>query len=87
MGFQVTRNSLPIETVAVKGAVNPGISFSMNFLEWEAAIAAGATLAELLQIERGEFFPIWFREKIAAWHELHGQVNMHKQDAVNKKSK
>jgi len=54
------------------------------YTEWEAAIAAGATLTEILQWERGEVFPVWFKERVVAWFETHGLVEAHMTDAAQR---
>jgi hypothetical protein len=70
--------------VGVKGAVNPHISYSLHYAEWEAAIAAGASLDELFKLED---YPKIFRAKLIAWHSKHKAVEMHAQDAVSSKPK
>lgn len=74
----------------------------MNFLEWEAMIACGATMTEILEWERGstfiqefdektgkpkEKFPVWFKAKILAFHELSQLKEMHVQDAATPKKR
>lgn len=54
----------------------------MNFLEWEALWASGATLEERLDWERGEKFPNWFKAKVIAWYDLHRIVQRHMEDAA-----
>lgn len=68
----------------VKDAVDARISFSMGFLEWQAAVAAGATLDELLKWERREY-PKGFMAKVVAWYQYHGLVAMHQEDAARSK--
>ena len=72
--------------MGVKGAVDPHIEYSIQFSIWEAATAAGATLDELVKIERGEY-PSWFLARLVAWHQLHGLVAMHREDAARPKTK
>ena len=79
--FDVRRNGEPIEDVSVRDAVNPHISYAVHFSEWEAAIAAGATLDELQRLEQ---YPKEFRAKLIAWHGYHRAVEMHSQDAANR---
>jgi len=81
------RRGQPIEGAALKDAVDPQISYSMSFAEWEAAIAAGATLGELLEWDRGDEFPLQFKEKVLAWHMAHRQIAVHSSDAVNRARK
>lgn len=58
----------------------------MAFAEWEAAIAAGATLDELYKWETGGY-PKPFRARVIAWHNLHNLVEAHKNDAAAEKVK
>jgi hypothetical protein len=64
--------------------VDTGISYSTGFGEWESAIAAGATLDELYKWESNKY-PLWFKAKVVAWHNMHVMVELHSSDAVNKK--
>jgi hypothetical protein len=80
--FDVRRNGEPIKDVHIRDAVDPNISYSVHFSEWEAAIAAGATLDELQRLDQ---YPKQFRAKLIAWHGFHNAVAMHSQDAVNQK--
>lgn len=79
----MTRNGEPIETVAVREAVETGISYSQRFAEWEACIAAG------LDIERWEAggYPIALKAAALAWHRGHVQVALHSQDAAAAKAR
>jgi hypothetical protein len=52
---------------------------------WEAAIAAGATLDELEKLDRGDY-TVGFQARLLAWHSVHNQVEMHKQDAAARAS-
>lgn len=61
-----------------KNAVDPHISYSVHFSIWEAAIAAGASLDELMRLEE---YPKWFLAKLVAWYETHKMVELHSQDA------
>jgi len=70
--------------VGVRDSVNPHISYSVHFSEWEAAIAAGATLDELLKLEE---YPKKFRAKLIAWYGYHKLVELHAQDATAHKGK
>ena len=56
----------------------------MHFLEWEAAVAAGATVDELFRLEQ---YPTAFRAKLIAWFGAHNQVRMHQEDAAREKMK
>jgi hypothetical protein len=71
----------------------------MNFLEWQALHGWGVTLRDLYDWEMGAWnstdpnkdnrqpIPVWFKEKIVAWYELHNTVLMHQQEAVSKASR
>lgn len=61
-----------------------GISFSMEYLEWDAAIAAGATMDELESLPKRS--PA-FRAKLIAWNEAHNLIAMHQDDAARQKAK
>lgn len=56
----------------------------MHFSEWEAAIAAGATLDELQRLEQ---YPKMFRAKLIAWYSAHRSIENNVQDAVNQQMK
>ena len=64
--------------------MDPHIGFSMNFLEWEAAVAAGATLDELFRWEQRKF-PKPFMAKVIAWYTYHSLVKTHQEDASRPK--
>jgi hypothetical protein len=69
--------------VHIKGAVNPQISFSPSFLEWEAATAAGC---DLWSWEKG-LYPIQFKAKVIAWHMNHIQVANVTESMIAEKAK
>ena len=50
--------------------------------KWEAAVAANATLDELMKLDNNEY-PRMFVARLVAWHELHNLIAMHSQDAEN----
>lgn len=81
--FAVQRDGRNIEEVSIKGAINPGITYSQSFKEWEAAHEAGL---DLYKWDTGAY-PPFFMAKVLAWSELHNQVKMHQEDAVAKKMK
>jgi hypothetical protein len=64
-------------------AVDPGITYSNSFAEWEAAHAAGLSLWDWEQ----DTYPNWFKAKILAWSKLHNLAEAHTQAAVNAKAK
>lgn len=68
----------------MRDSVDPHISYSVHFSEWEAAIAAGATLDELLHLEE---YPKKFRAKVMAWFGYHKLVELHAQDASMSKTR
>lgn len=82
-----TRFGRPIKEVEVKNSVDPKISYSMSFGEWEAAHAARL---DLWKWEMNEY-PPWFKARVIAWHRTHDLIEMHKQDAlaesINRRSK
>lgn len=49
--------------------MNAGIKYSPAFANLNAAIAAGATLDELLKWEEGDY-PGWFKARIIVWHKM-----------------
>lgn len=73
--------------MGLRNEVKHGVTYGMNFSEWEAAIAAGATLAELLEWETDGAFPMWFKAKVVAWYRLHNLVQAHIQEAAMPKRK
>lgn len=81
--FRITRNGVPIRNVGAKSGINTGISYSMSYRVWEAAIAAGATLEELQKLEDGEFSRA-FLVKLVAWYNCHGLVELHTEDAKSR---
>lgn len=85
----MTRMGRPIEDIVLKDAVDPKISRSQKLVEWEAAIAAGATLEDLYKWEAmGEKgFPSWFKARVLVWYERHSQYEAHVSDAQIKAAK
>jgi hypothetical protein len=69
--------------VRVKNAIDSGIRYSLEFSGWEAAIAAGAGLDEMIKWANGEY-PRAFMAKVIMWNELHRAVEMHIGDASQK---
>ena len=82
--FDVRRNGERIEDVGVRDSVDPHITYSVHYSEWDAAIAAGASLDELSRLDQ---YPKDFRAKLIAWHGYHRAIEMHSQEAVNSASK
>lgn len=56
------------------------------FEQWEAAIAAGATLTELMMWDNNEI-PSWFKALVVAWYDKHILVDNHRQDAAAESAK
>ena len=74
------RHGEPIESVGLRHAINPGISYSMSFLEVEACIAAGLDLSRWW-LGEPEPYPPDFKAAVIAWKQLHDHVETHVQDA------
>jgi len=55
----------------------------MEFLGYEAAVAAGV---DLWAWETG-VYPKWFRAKVIAWYNLHKAVIIHSESAAAEKAK
>lgn len=87
--FAVLKSGVPIQEAGVKGAVDPHISYGMDFAETEAAIAAGASLEELYKLWAGEwpFSQKWFRARLIAWKNLHDLIALHSEAARAPKGK
>lgn len=79
----MTRHGDPIRDVPLKDTVETGIAYSMLFAEWEAAHAAGLSLWDW---ER-EVYPRSFKARVLAWHNLHGLVEAHKDEAASEAAK
>jgi hypothetical protein len=61
--------------------VNPQISYSQGFAEWEACLGAGL---DLWQWETG-VYPIQFKARVVAFWRLHNLVRNHTEDAATPK--
>lgn len=85
----MTRQGRPIDEVQIKDGVDPKISRSQKLLEWEAAIAAGATLDELYKWETmgQEGYPSWFKARVLVWYQRHQQFESHSADAQHQAAK
>lgn len=79
----MTRNGEDIRTYPLKDAVASGIMNSMQFLEWEAATAAGLNL----WLWENNGYTKAFKVKVIAWYNLHGLVQSHQSDAAASKDK
>lgn len=72
----------PIDQARVKGAKSIPISYSKEFEAWSAAVAAGATLDELLKWDNGGY-PTWFMARVIIWHKYHEAIELHREAAAN----
>lgn len=81
----MTRHGTAIQDRRITDSVKHGIQASQKFWEWEAAIAAGATLDELEKWERigGGYSPI-FKAMVFVWYERHRLLESHIEDAKAK---
>ncbi len=82
--FDVRRHGEPIKDVHLRDSVDPGISYTPQYMVFDAAIAAGATLDELARIED---YPKSFLAKLVAWHQMSNLIRVHQEDAVQEKSR
>lgn len=80
----MTRHNEPILDVRVKHHVDPDIDYSLDFLGWQAAVDAGATLDELVKWDSG-LYSRSFMSRVIAWYQLHGAVQAHMEDAMASK--
>ena len=69
--------------MGVRNAVDPHISYSRSFGEWEAAVAVGL---DLWKWENNEY-PRWFKARVLAFHKCRNLIELHSQDAVARKAK
>lgn len=79
----MTRNRTPIEDYPVRDAVRAGISYTLEYEEWEACVAA--KLDPFVWAQGG--YPVKFQEKAVGWYRMHNLVALHQQDAVNEKQR
>jgi hypothetical protein len=77
----MTRNAEPIQDHALRHKVDPNISHTQRFLEFEACVEAG------LDLERWETFGYNtdFKASVIAWYILRGLKKVHTEDAMNRK--
>lgn len=64
----------------MRGAVNPKISYSPIFGEFEACIEAGLDIERWINNE----YPTRLKADVIAWHEGHNLIQLHTKDAVSK---
>lgn len=79
--FAVTRHGRSIDSVPIRDAKNPNISYSIKFLEYEACVACGLSLWDWVNRK----YPRQFMASIVAYHQLAQAVEAHKQDATRPK--
>jgi hypothetical protein len=82
--FAVRRSNHPIGDYHLPDAIDPGITYSNSFAEWEAATVAGL---DMWRWEQAGGYPNWFKAKVLAWYKNHNLVEAHTQAAVNAKMK
>lgn len=76
------RRGIPIRDYPFSaGGVNPQITYSNTFGEWEAATAAHV---DMHRWETGGY-PGWFKARVMAWYSASRMVQAHTDDAVNAK--
>lgn len=78
----MTRYGEPISTVPLHDTIHTSIDYSYRFAEFDAAIAAGATLDELYKLYQG-LYPRRFMAMIVVWNSSRRMIEAHQQDAQN----
>ena len=73
---------MPLEEYPLKRAIQTQIELSVPLQEWEAAFAARL---DLYKWEMGEY-PGDFKSKVIAWFSRHQELELHRQDAVQRAS-
>lgn len=81
--FKVTRNGFPIDEVKISGGINAGIDYSFMYLEYDACIAGNCDPWKWWNNEYSKDF----KAHIVAWHIDHRLINVHTEDAINRKMK
>lgn len=79
----MTRNGLPIRQVRAKHAINPGISYSLTYEEWEACIECGLDLERWVNND----YPLPFKAQVVAFNRCRQLVRLHIDDASAPKGK
>lgn len=72
------RGSTPIKDHPIRHGINPGITYSQKFSEFEACIEAGLDI----WIWRQGFYPSWFKAEVIMWYEGHNLIEIHAKDAA-----
>jgi hypothetical protein len=73
----VTRHGIDIREYPLSSGINTGISYSMRFAEFDAAIAAGLDLERWVD----NSYPPYLKAMIVAWHNLKSLIDAHQNDA------
>ena len=85
--FRVTKRGTPIRDAILRDSIDPGISYAMQFTEWEACVAARLDLHKW----ETNVYPHTFKAKVVAFSNLRKLVEAHVEDAkakaLEKKSK
>lgn len=74
------RSGIPIEEFALQDTVKTDIELSPLMQEWESAFAANLDLY-MWETDR---YPADFKARVIAWHSRHQELELHRQDAINR---
>lgn len=74
------RKGEDIRSISVFGAVNPGITYSPLYREFDACVACGL---DLWSWWNGTY-PVSFKAKVIAYNNMRNLVKVHTDDAVNR---
>lgn len=80
--FQVKKKGEDIRSVGVKDTVDPGITYSFGFAEWQACVGVGL---DLWAWESGEY-PRWFKIRVIGYYNMSNLVGLHTQSEISQKS-
>ena len=81
--FGITRNGIDIREYPLSNPVNANIQYNIYYAEIDAAIAAGVDLWSWEM----NIYPVWFKEKVIAWHRSNIAIKNHQEDALSRKLK
>ena len=81
--FDVKVDGVPIKQVPVRNGVNTGVTYSMEFQEWEAATEANLNLWDWYC----GLYSNLFKAKVVAWYQNHREIQTHVQDKVNRQTR
>lgn len=73
---------MPIREALVKGAINPNISHSLMYAEFDACVSCGLDLWKWWNNE----YPPDFKARVIAFNNLRGLVRLNTEDAVARAS-